>query len=207
LRGLDFLVAHGRRPAIAFCVSRASLAALPDVASLALEHGAALLHLRPIALAGRARGSNIEALTDADANRLFLMALALRQELAEKLPIQLDLAHSSDIWAHRAQYASLLDATDRADRPLSDLVNPLVILETGAVRPMTYEFPPPYDVGHVRDLGPERVLAYKRRGIAAFAALVASALEAASMEDRLLDWFTFCSGYAGRGSPEARRAA
>jgi hypothetical protein len=103
-------VANGRGAAIAFCASRASLAELPGIASLALEHGAALLHLRPVALAGRARASNIEALTDADANRLFLMALALRREVAGKLPIQLDLAHSSDIWAHRSQYASLLDA-------------------------------------------------------------------------------------------------
>jgi hypothetical protein len=79
------------------------------------------------------------------------------------------------------------------ERPLADIVNPLVITETGALKPIAYDFDPRYDVASVHGLTAGDLRSYKRLRSSALGALVGGALVGLRDRDDLVDWFDHCA--------------
>jgi organic radical activating enzyme len=194
---LTRLADQDRSVAAAISVTRAAIPELPDLVDHLLRCGAKALQIRPVALAGRAKTATLfSALTEADEARLFLVALALREELEGSLPVHCDLVPARNLWLQREDYAALFD--EAADPPLADLVNPLVITSAGALKPMTYDFADRFDIAAVGSLSRERLHDYKRTGVASFRSLVADELHKLQRTEWLVDWFDHCAQASGR---------
>jgi hypothetical protein len=130
------------------------------------------LQVRPVARAGRARTLAESTFnTASDHARMYLVVLALQQELPD-VRINCDLAPAQGLWEQRDAYAGLLgdcDGLPYESRPLADLVNPLVITDTGTLKPIAYDFDDRFDVAAVDGLSPGDLRDYKRNGeVAAF---------------------------------------
>ena len=89
------------------------------------------------------------------------------------------------------------------DRPLADVVNPLVITDTGILKPIAFDFDRRFDVASTPDLSPDRLSEYKREGLPKLQDLVGGAV--ASLKDRtdLLDWFDYCTRLSDSGTTES----
>lgn len=197
------LAASGRHVAAAISLTRDALAELPDLADLLVDLGARALQIRPVARAGRARSlADGVFYNPADQLRLHLVANALQQELPG-VRVHCDLAPAQGLWQQREAYAGLLGGLGgceggpgvlpHAQRPLADLVNPLVITETGALKPIAYDFNQRFDVGRTQGLSAQTLATYKRQGLPAFQALMGSALAGLQGQRCLLDWFDHCT--------------
>jgi Fe-coproporphyrin III synthase len=183
----------------AVSIARDGLPELPELIERLVGHGARAVQIRPIARAGRANALERAAtFRAADRARLFLVAEALRHELSAR--VHVDLSPSSALWEQRDAYAALLAACrDRCAEepcPLSDLVNPLVVTETGVLRPVTYDFDARYDLGTLAQPS--------RDAIADFAALVGRELVALQRGFDFVDWFDRLARASLRRSPAQR---
>jgi hypothetical protein len=223
------LADNGQRVAAAISVMRDAIPDLPDLADHLVGLGAKALQVRPVALAGRARTmTDISSYTATDQARLYLVVLALQEELAGHVRVQCDLAPARSLWQQRDAYAALLatcaqkntdDQTETqltgalADTPLSDasvtespfadapfgeplladLVNPLVITETGTLKPIAYDFNSRFNVASIETLSHKKLADYKQHNLRDFQMLIGSAL--ARLEDSagLVDWFDYCT--------------
>jgi hypothetical protein len=76
---------------------------------------------------------------------------------------------------------------------LSDLVNPLVITETGTLKPIAYDFNSYFDVASIDTLSQEKLAQYKRRSLLDLQVLIGSALAGLQSNDGLVDWFDYCT--------------
>jgi hypothetical protein len=198
---LQRLAANGRSVAAAISLTRDGIQDLPDLADQLVSLGARALQIRPVARAGRAR-SLADSLfySAADLTRLYLVTQALRQEVPSGVRVHCDLAPAQGLWQQRDAYAGLLGSCDAgtgvlpyADRPLADLVNPLVITETGALKPIAYDFSSRFDVARVDGLSANSLRRYKQQGLAGLQALVGGALAGLRARHDLLDWFDYCT--------------
>jgi pyruvate-formate lyase-activating enzyme len=191
---LKRLADRGRSVGAAISLERDSIPELPDLADHLVDHGARALQVRPVARAGRARtlpGGTF--LTAADRARLYLVTLALEQELPD-VRIHCDLAPAQGLWRERAAYASLLaDCATGEERPLADLVNPLVIDESGMLKPIAYDFDPGFDVMPLDLLTPSRLADYKRQRLPRLRDVVGAALAGLEARHDLVDWFDHCA--------------
>ena len=194
--GLQWLAEQDAPVGAAISLTRDAIPELPELADELVEFGAKALQIRPVARAGRARSLTESSFHDAtDRARLYLVALALQMELPG-VRVHCDLAPAQGLWGQRDAYAPLLADCDdgaHADWPLADLVNPLVITDTGALKPIAYDFDDRFDVGSLERLSPEALRDYKEERVADLRALVGGAL--AGMADRsdLVDWFDHCA--------------
>jgi pyruvate-formate lyase-activating enzyme len=194
---VELLAGHGLPVGAAISVTRESLAELPDLADHLVALGARSLQIRPVARAGRARSlADGTFHAESDLARLYLVALALREELPAGVRLNCDLAPAAGLWEQRDAYAGLLGDCGElpyVSRPLADLVNPLVLTDTGALKPIAYDFGERFDVGSLAGLSPESLRRYKNEALPAFQALVGGAL--AGLRDRrgLVDWFDHCT--------------
>ena len=204
---LQRLAGRGRSVAAAISLARDALPELPELADHLVSLGARALQIRPVARAGRARALPDGSFYSADDfARLFLVTLALQQELPDGVTVHCDLAPAQGLWQQRDAYAGLLGdgaMMPHEDRPLAELVNPLVITETGVLKPIAYDFNPRFDVASVDGLSPERLSDYKQDRLAGLQTLVGNSL--ASLRDRheLVDWFDYCTRLSEAYEPEA----
>jgi molybdenum cofactor biosynthesis enzyme MoaA len=193
-RALARLAERGRPVAAAISVTRDAVAELPELADHLAALGARALQVRPVAPAGRAAALR-DMLIDSDdaALRLYLVVAALAQELAPALRVHGDLAPARALWRQREAYAGLLAGCRRpgTDRPaLSDLVNPLVITETGQMKPVAYDMHPSLGIGHVGRLHDAAWMRrYADAGVSALQRLVGRALMALEDDPGVVDWF------------------
>lgn len=194
---IERLAASGRPVAAAISLARDAIPELPDLVDHLVNLGARAIQVRPVARAGRARGLAPSTFySDIDRARLYLVVLALQRELSDRVRVHSDLAPAQGLWNQRDAYAGLLATCDvRAyeDRPLADLVNPLVITDTGMLKPIAFDFDERFDVASIPELSHDRLRRYKRDGVATLQTLVGGAV--ASLKDRtdLLDWFDYCT--------------
>lgn len=193
---LQRLASQGRPVSAAISLTRDAIPELPDLADHLVNLGARALQIRPVARAGRARtladGSFYRA---EDRARLYLVALALREELPG-VRVHCDLAPAQGLWQQRDAYAGLLGSCEMSGydaRPLADLVNPLVVTETGAIKPIAYDFHDRFDVGSLEGLSPERLRAYKLQQLSGLQELVGGALAGLQARQDLIDWFDHCA--------------
>jgi hypothetical protein len=194
---LERLAASGLPVGAAISLTRDAIPELPELAIHLVGLGARSLQIRPVARAGRARSLARGAFhRPVDHARLYLVVLALREELPDEVRVNCDLAPAQGLWEERDAYAGLLaDCADlpREERLLADLVNPLVITDTGALKPIAYDFDARFDLPSLERLSVEPLKDYKRNGLADLQALVGGAL--AGLRDRhdLVDWFDNCA--------------
>ena len=188
----------------AISLTREAIPELPDLADHLVSLGARTLQIRPVARAGRARSLAESTFhTASDHARLYLVVLALQQELPADVRVNCDLAPAQGLWQQRDAYAGLLGSCEGLpyeSRPLADLVNPLVITETGSLKPIAYDFDDRFDVASVNALSPNHLRHYKRLHLPELQALVGGAL--AGLQDRhdLVDWFDHCTRLSEVGS-------
>ena len=191
------LAALGLPVGAAISLTREAIPELPDLAVHLVGLGARSLQIRPVARAGRARSLAPGSFHGpADLARLYLVVLALRHELPAEVRVNCDLAPARGLWEERDAYAGLLaDCADlpREERPLAELVNPLVITDTGALKPIAYDFHARFDVGSLESLSGTSLRDYKRNGVAEFEALVGGALAGLRDRNDLVDWFDHCA--------------
>jgi uncharacterized Fe-S cluster-containing radical SAM superfamily protein len=190
----------GRPVAAAISLTRDAIPELPELADTLIALGARALQVRPVALAGRARTlTQFSNFTAIDQARLFLVVSALREELGEGVHIHCDLAPTLHLWHQRDAYGALLascsleGSDDSARSLLSELVNPLVITETGAVKPIAYDFNPDFDVASLADLSPEVLESYQRTKLPQFQTLIGQALSSLETKNGFVDWFDYCA--------------
>ena len=202
---LQYNVARGRPVAAAISLTRSALADLPDLADHLVGLGARALQVRPVARAGRARGLDDSSFfSSADQARLFLVVHALRQELPEEITIHCDLAPTVGLWQQREAYAGLLGCGRNFpadERPLADLVNPLVITDMGALKPIAFDFDPRYDLMGIDEVTQQRLRVFKRERLAPLQELIGSALSGLEGRGGLVDWFDHCTRMSEQGGP------
>lgn len=196
-RAVELLAAHGLPVGAAVSVQREALEELPDLADHLVALGARSIQVRPVARAGRARSLDDNTFhAPADLARLYLVVLALRNELPPEVRLNCDIAPAQGLWEQRDAYTGLLG--DGAElpherRPLADLVNPLVITETGSLKPIAYDFDDRFDVGSLAGLSPESLRRYKTQALPRLQALVGGALASLQTHRDLVDWFDDCT--------------
>ena len=117
----------------------------------------------------------------------------MRQEVEDKLVIHFDLVHTRWADTHRDQYDALINHRKTGEALLSDLVNPIVITAEGQLRPLTYGLDKRFDLGAVSEVNALLIAEYKRTRLDDLRNRVIAALEWAAGQDRLIDWFTFCT--------------
>ncbi|HLO18173.1 MAG TPA: radical SAM protein [Anaerolineales bacterium] len=135
-RAMDRLATVGVKFGIAYCISRESLQDMPWAVEFAKAKGAGLIQFHPFAPVGRGQLlANRLGLSESDRARAYIIAALL--DTGQGLTIQMDLAPVEVARARRGDYA-VLDLEDANEMHLSDLVNPLIIDETGLVSPLCY---------------------------------------------------------------------
>lgn len=196
-RALRWLATKGESVSAAISLTRDAISELPELADHLVSLGARALQVRPVARAGRARSmADTSFYSATDHARLYLVVLALRQELPAAVHVHCDLAPAQGLWQQRGAYAGLLgscEATPPEDRPLADLVNPLVITETGLLRPIAYDFDGRFDVASIDGLSSDRLRCYKRQELPRLRALVGGAVAGLQDMHVLVDWFDHCT--------------
>ncbi|HET6564503.1 MAG TPA: radical SAM protein [Xanthomonadales bacterium] len=194
---IRWLADNGMPCAAAISLTRDAIPELPDLADHLVNCGARALQIRPVARAGRARTLDDDVFySAADRARLYLVQLALQQELGDKVKVHCDLALARGLWQQRERYAGLLascESNEQAGRPLADLVNPLVITETGVLKPIAYDFEAGFDLGNLAGLTVNSLSAYKQGEVSAFRQLVGQALAGLKDSTSLVDWFDHCT--------------
>lgn len=193
-QALARLADRGLPVGAAVSVTRAGLPELPELADHLVQHGARALQVRPVAAAGRAAGLGRSLLhTPSDGLRLYLVVMALAQELGPKTRVHGDLAPARQLWRQREAYAGLLAQCQRPGSSrslLSDLVNPLVITETGQLKPVAYDMHACFSIGHLQRLHDAAWMhRYAHAGVSALQRLVGQALIGLEAHDGVVDWF------------------
>jgi len=204
------LADSGRPVAAAISLTRDALPDLPDLADHLVGLGAKALQVRPVALAGRARTmQDLSSYTSTDQLRLYLIVLALQEELADQAAVHCDLAPARGLWQQRDAYAALLatctrpGSAEEPERLLAELVNPLVITESGTLKPIAYDFNSCFDVASIGTLSRAQLTEYKQQRLTDLRMLIGGALAGLEGKDGLVDWFDYCT----RLSEEQRGAA
>jgi MoaA/NifB/PqqE/SkfB family radical SAM enzyme len=159
-----------------FTLTQHNLDELGWIADFALDQGAKLLQIHPLELTGRAaRGLDEEHPDRRETAFAFLEVLSLQRRLGPRLKVQLDLSHRQALAEHpERSYAEVREGSpeSRAERPLADLVSPLVIEADGAVVPLVYGFSRSYALGNLHQARlAELAPAWKRTALARFRAL------------------------------------
>ena len=195
-RALQYQASRGRPTAVAISLARDSLPELPDLIDELIDCGARAFQIRPVARAGRAQGLPSRWFySEADRARLVLVVNALRQELPE-MPIHCDLVPARALWRQRDDYAGLLarcDASAAEQRPLAELVNPLVVTDSGALKPIAYDFAARFDIGALQTIDDAGVAGYKRDRLHGLQALIGGALAQMADHKGFVDWFDHCT--------------
>jgi len=112
-------------------------------------------------------------------------------------------ARSIGLWEQRDDYAGLLGECGTVcveDRPLADLINPLVITDAGTLKPIAYDFSPRYNVGSIHALSVDTLREYKRRDLPQLQELIGAAVAGLQDGRDFVDWFDHCTRLSERSS-------
>ena len=136
--GLEQACAAAPRVGVVYSLSAGSWDWLPEAASLALDAGAAFLHLHPLEATGRATLELADALPDDHVLlNAYVVAGLLRAEMAGRLVVNVDLVHRE----HMVQSPETFYAGEQVGDPREDpagAVGTLVVEDDGAVVPIAY---------------------------------------------------------------------
>lgn len=187
-RALDRLAEKGVHFGLAYGVSRESLRDMPWAVDFARQKGAELVQFHPFAAVGRGRFlADRLGLSETDKARAYLVASLL--ETDEDPKIHIDLAPVEAARERRGDY-TILQLEDASERTLSDLINPLVIDETGQVSPYTYGIDRRLNIGRI---GPDfsgLIAQYKADRWRDLRLVIEDAFDRLGMRgEQFVDWF------------------
>lgn len=182
-----------------FTLTQYNLDELDWVRDFAVNEGAKLLQIHPLEEVGNAaimlRGNAPDATESAYA---WMLA---QQKTTEDFQIRIDVAFSEAI----KQQPNLVfagDMTGFEEKPMADLISPLVIEANGTVSPIQYGFARKYSVGNLK-ISPLRTLLsnWRKQGLPQFHALCRDVYEeiARAPAPFFLDW----NGLIGKRAEEA----
>jgi MoaA/NifB/PqqE/SkfB family radical SAM enzyme len=176
-----------------FTLTQENVHELEWVAAFAVEQGAALLQIHPLEEVGRARERLAGRHPDeTECSYAFLVVAELQKALGERLAIQLDLVSRRHLLASPGCFYADAVTTCSADRPLSELVSPLVIESDGTVIPLEHGLSRAYSLGNLRTapLG-ELASSWRRTRYPAFRRLCREAFERVEAEEHapLANWY------------------
>jgi Fe-coproporphyrin III synthase len=136
-----------------FTLTLYNLDELEFVAQFAAEQSAALLQVHPLEEVGRAKAQlHNRAPDDLELAYAFLEVARLQQLYADRLQIQFDVVDRTVVrQAPERIFAHAPLAVDQAaQQPLSELVSPLIIENSGHVVPIQYGFSHAYAIGDLK---------------------------------------------------------
>lgn len=203
-RAMDRLGARGKRFGIAYGVSRESLSGMPWVVNFAQEKGAALVQFHPFASTGRGQqlGDRL-SLRETDKARAYLIAALL--DMGNEPTIQLDIAPVS-IAQSRGQDYEILLLEDATTTPLSSLVNPLIIDETGLILPLSYGMNQSLALGRLESDSGDWITRYKEGEWKKLRSLLELSFAALDIrKENFVDWFFHVVETSYRLPPDSER--
>jgi Fe-coproporphyrin III synthase len=117
----------------------------------AYENGAKLLQLHPLEMSGRAleKFSDLP-IDDTLAHQTFILANYLQSKYSEKMVIQLDLLHR-DYLEEFPQVVNSFDRKCAEKGRISDLLDTIIVEETGRILPISYGFAPKFGIGNIHN--------------------------------------------------------
>ncbi|MEQ9498313.1 MAG: radical SAM protein [Deltaproteobacteria bacterium] len=180
-RRIEFGISH--------CVTRDSVADLPDMMSLCVESGASLLQLHPLTRIGRASVTpGLTPLGPVDLSRVYLLSRLLEAQAEGEVVVQFDAPHVADVLAQQDSYGVLRSGTNERES-LSDLVNPLIVDEAGSLWPLAYGMAPDQCIARAPVASWEAQLdAYRRGRGAPLRALLREVIDRLE-PDGFVDWY------------------
>lgn len=195
--GIDVLGESSVPFGIAFGVSRQSLEDVPWAYDRACEAGASLLQLRPLVAQGR--GAALDdgwMLSPDDCARLSLIGGLLDSGPTSTPRVQVDLTHTFDLLAGRAQ----LDPLEGAPALLlSDVINPVVIDDRGIAHPFTFGIHERFAIGSLVAQGKRRIHEYKATRLGTVRSLVDRTLRRIEQSGvDFVDWYAWLTSESQR---------
>lgn len=147
---LEFIRQSGILFGFIFTLTQHNLDELEWVANFALEQGAKLLQIHPLEEVGRASTTLAgERPDDTECTYAYVEAERIRKLVGDQMVVQLDLIHRGMLLGYPDRvFAGPSDQLD-VEKPLADLVSPLVIEADGTVVPLGYGFARPYSLGNL----------------------------------------------------------
>lgn len=135
-----------------FTLTKHNFRELEWVANFAVEQGAKLLQIHPLAEVGHASQSLVGSRPNTSIlSYAYLKAMRLREALSDKLFIQIDLTHQELLRANPGNFFADDLAIDKPEFRLADLVSPLIIEADGTVAPIQYGFARSYTLGNLNE--------------------------------------------------------
>jgi MoaA/NifB/PqqE/SkfB family radical SAM enzyme len=135
-----------------FTVTRYNIQDLEWVTNFALTAGAKLLQIHPLAEFGRAKQQL--AGVRPKLNQLayvYLQAMRLKKAFANRLFIQVDLAHQNILRSHPDHFFADTSLVEEKERSFADILSPLIIEADGTVVPIQHGFSREYALGNLRE--------------------------------------------------------
>ncbi|NJM40342.1 MAG: radical SAM protein [Anaerolineae bacterium] len=187
-KAMDKLSAVSKRFGVAYCVSRESLSDMPWAVEFAQTKGAALIQFHPFAAIGR--GLNVAQrfeLAETDKARAVLIATLL--DTGDAPAIHLDLASVEAARSRRGDYM-ILNVEDASQASLSDLVNPLIIDETGLMLPLSHGIDQQFAMGRIGPNLNSHLMHFKLIGWQSLRNVINTSFDQLEMHTpKFIDWF------------------
>ncbi|PWT72358.1 MAG: hypothetical protein C5B59_15925 [Bacteroidetes bacterium] len=153
LQGVEVLRAQNKAWGFIHTITPQSWDSLLWLGAFAFEQGAKLLQLHPLEMYGRASTQMADmTLQDTLRHQAYILANYLQAKYAGKMIIQLDLLHRDYLEAF-PQVVNSFDRMCSKKGRLPDLLDNLVVEETGRIIPVAYGFNPVFSIGNVHDFG------------------------------------------------------
>lgn len=196
-RRLPALRASGIPFGFIFTLTQFNLDELIWAADFAVRQGARLLQVHPLEAVGRAVDGLEDAVPDPTELSYAVLAVARLKELVgDRIAIQLDVA-GREAMADFPERVFADGACPDTERPLGDLLSPLIVEANGIVVPVEYSFGRRWALGNVRD---ERLVVlakrWKRGRLAEFRALCREVQREATSPEQpaVINWYGRLAG-------------
>lgn len=176
-----------------FTLTMTNLHELKWVAEFAIEQGASLLQIHPLEEVGRGM-KKLEGQRPDDVETAFayLQTLRLQAEAGDKIAIRIDLMDREVLRAAAERVYAGSCGIPATERPLADMLSPLVVEQDGAVVPLQFGFGRRYQVGNLHQSSfADMAQSWKRDVADDFQALCMKVYEEQTSEDDGLPIFNW----------------
>jgi Fe-coproporphyrin III synthase len=149
-----------------FTLTLTNLHELKWVTEFAIEQGAALLQIHPLEEVGRGV-THLAGLRpdEVEAAFAYLQTVRLQAEVGDKLAIRIDLIDRDALRPEADRVYAGTCTIKAEDRPLADMISPLVVEQDGAVVPLQFGFSRRYQVGNLYESSFTDMAAHWKRNV------------------------------------------
>ena len=157
-----------------------------ELYEFAAQEGATGIQFSPVAAVGRGLDTTatMQPLTDHEKARLLVIVKILNDH-CDGPKASVSLAASDKISNARKQFR-ILD-NDVSNLMLADLVNPLIVTETGKIQPFAYGLHDSYDIGNIRSINNSALEGWKKEKLKTLSELIESSLVAS--RETYTEWY------------------